>query len=274
VRSVRGVEDIDVQLDIHDSPGNIAALQGGRTRTGEPFEFMQQNWSPAARLLAGAIGTRLMLNCITRRGPLSLLLGTAGFAMTLRALSNQELKRSIGIAGGCRGVDVQKTIEIDQPVEDVYALLSDPMNYPRFTEMVKNVEEIGDGRYRKTMAGPMGSELTIEERITRREPNHFVACRSEPNSPVQYALRSWFEPIAEARTRVQVQATYNPPGGILTDTAASLAGYDLKSQLEDTLMRAKSYLEIGQHPHDAAQKQTARSHLEPQSTHSASPPPM
>jgi uncharacterized membrane protein len=169
---------------------------------------------------------------------------------------------------------VQKTIEIDQPVEDVYALLSDPMNYPRFTEMVKNVEEIGDGRYRKTMAGPMGSELTIEERITRREPNHFVACRSEPNSPVQYSLRSWFEPIAEARTRVQVQATYNPPGGVLTNAAASLAGYDLKSQLEDTLMRAKSYLETGQHPHDAAQKHTVKSHLEPQTTHSASPPLM
>jgi uncharacterized membrane protein len=260
VRSIRGVEDVDVQLDIHDERGNVPALQGGQSRTGEPFEYMQANWSPAARLLAGAAGTRLMLNCLSRRGPLSLLLGTAGFALTIRALTNTELKRSMGIAGGRRGVDVQKTVEIDQPVEDVYAFLSDPTNYPRITNMVKSVEEIGDDCYRKTMAGPAGTELVVEERITRREPNHFIACRSEPNSPLRYAMRVWFEPVAEARTRVHIQATYNPPGGALTHAAASVAGLDLKSQLDDTLMRAKAYLETGQQPHDAAQRMVAGHH--------------
>jgi uncharacterized membrane protein len=119
--------------------------------------------------------------------------------------------------------------------------------------MVKAVEVIGDDCYRKTMAGPAGTELVVEERITRREPNHFIACRSEPHSPVRYAMRAWFEPVAEARTRVHLQATYNPPGGAFTHAAASLAGLDLESQLDDTLMRAKSYLETGQRPHDAAQ---------------------
>ena len=221
VRSVHGVQDVDVQLDLHDSAGNVPALQGGRTRTGEPFEFMQTNWSPAARLLAGAAGTTLMFNCLTRRGPASLLLGTVGFALTLRALSNKELGRSIGISGGRRGIDVQKTIEIDAPVEDVYAFLSNPTNYPRITNMVKSVEQIGDDCYRKTMAGPAGTELVVDERITRREPNHFIACRSEPNSALRYTMRAWFEPVAEARTRVHIQATYNPPGGAFTHAAAS-----------------------------------------------------
>jgi uncharacterized membrane protein len=225
---------------------------------GEPIDFMQENWSPTARLLAGLAGTSLMMNCLTRRSPVGLVLGTAGGALALRALTNQETKRLFGL-GGRRGIDVQKTIVIDQPVEDVFEFLADPMNYPRITDLVKTVEDLGGDRYQKTLAGPGGSELKIEERITRYEPNHFIACRSEPNSSIQYAVRAWFEPVGESQTRVHIQATYNAPGGVLGHSAAWLTGLDLKSQLDDMLMRAKSYLETGRQPHDAAQRQGNRS---------------
>jgi uncharacterized membrane protein len=63
-----------------------------------------------------------------------------------------------------------------------------------------------------------------------------------------------FEPVGDSSTRVQLCATYNPPGGVVTDALGRVAGYDMKSQLEDTLVRAKSYLETGKQPHDAAEK--------------------
>jgi uncharacterized membrane protein len=227
---------------------------------------MQENWSPTARLLAGMAGSTLMMKCLTRRSPLGLLVGTAGCVLTLRALTNQETKRTLGIGGGRRGVDVQKSIDIDQPVEEVYAFLSDPTNYSLITDMVKSVDELGADRYQKTLVGPGGAELKIRERITRREPNHFIACRSEPDSPIQYAIRAWFEPTDEARTRVRIQATYNPPGGVLTHSIAWLAGLDLKSQLDEMLMRAKSHLETGRQPHDSKQRQANGRHKQQQAS--------
>jgi uncharacterized membrane protein len=253
------VRDIEDHLDVHASAENISALQGSVPRTGEPIDFMQENWSPTGRLLGGMAGAMLMSNCLTRRGPMSMLLGTAGTVLTLRALVNQDSRRLFGVGGGRRGIDYRKTIEINKPVNEVFAFLTDFKNYPRISEAITSVRELGDGRIQKTIAGPAGTELTLQERITQLVPNESIASRSEPNSPIQYAKRVWFEPVDESCTRVHIDATYNPPGGVLAHSLAWLAGVDLKSVLDDFLMRAKSYLETGKRPHDAARPNGATS---------------
>jgi len=258
VESVRGIRAVENHLEVHEAAENISALQGGRPRTGEPAEWMQEYWSPTARLLAGAAGTALMLNCLARRTPVGMLLGPVGFGLAMRAATNQEMTRLFGLGGGRRGFDVQKTIIINQPVEDVFEFLTQPENYPKITDTISSARELGDGRIQKTLLGPAGAELTLEEKITCLVPNEFIACCSEPDSPVQYAARAWFEPVGPSRTRVQIQATYNLPGGALAHSAAWLAGLDLKSQLDDMLMRAKTYLETGKPPHDAAERTGAR----------------
>lgn len=252
VKSVRGVQDVVDDLEVHESVENISALQGGAPRTGEPTDVMQANWSPTTRLLMGAAGTALMMRCATRRTPAAALLCPAGLAMALRAVTNQEMGRTLGYAGGRRGINLQKTTIINRPVEEVFEFLSDKKNYPHITDMITSVKELGDGRIQKTIAGPAGFEITVEERFTSIVPNEFLAVRSEPNSPIQYAMRVWFEPEGDESTRVHIQATYNPPGGVLAHSAARLAGMDIKTLFDDIMMRAKSYLESGKQPHDAA----------------------
>jgi uncharacterized membrane protein len=253
VKSVRGMRGIVNHLDVHETAENIPALQGGRHRRGEPHELSQQYWSPTARVAVGGLGAMLVMNCAMRRTPGAVLLGTGGFFAFMRALTNLEAKRLLGIRGR-RGIDIQKSISIDQPVEEVFNLLADPKTYPEFTDNVLSVKEQAGGRIQKTMLGPGGVELTLTERITRRETNQFVAKRSEPDSPIQYAVQMWFIPEGDSRTRVHVQATYNPPGGVFGHAAAQVAGYDFKSVLDDLMVRAKAYLETGIQPHDAAQR--------------------
>lgn len=53
---VRGVKDVENQLELHDEPGDVPALQGGRTRPGQRWELRQGTWSPTARLLVGTLG--------------------------------------------------------------------------------------------------------------------------------------------------------------------------------------------------------------------------
>jgi uncharacterized membrane protein len=255
-KSVRGVRDVVTRLDVHETAENFPALQGGRCRRGEPADLNQAYWSPTTRATVGGLGTMLMLNCAMKRTVPATLFGAGGLFLFLRSMTNLETKRLLGIRGR-RGINIQKIITIDRPVEEVFDLLADPHAYPDFTDSVASVKELGDGRIQKTMIGPAGAEFTLTERITRREPNEFLAKRSEPDSPMQYAIRMWFIPEDDSRTKVQIQATYNPPGGVLGHAAASIAGFDFKSVLDDIMMRAKSYLETGVAPHDAARRQTS-----------------
>jgi hypothetical protein len=86
----RGVKDVNNNLEVHAEAGNHPALQGGRERQGKRFEFLQENWSPTARLLAGAAGSALAVYGGARRGPLGAGLGAAGLLLTTRAITNTD----------------------------------------------------------------------------------------------------------------------------------------------------------------------------------------
>src|SRR5262245_43360506 len=48
-RRISGVRAVSDHLTVHSDPAHVSALQGGEQRSGERFELLQENWSPAAR---------------------------------------------------------------------------------------------------------------------------------------------------------------------------------------------------------------------------------
>jgi hypothetical protein len=100
VKSVDGVRDVDNLLEIHKSRGHTSALQGGIHRTDESAEWIQTKWSPTARFVVATAGTVLMINCLAKRTPSAIAFGTAGFFLSLRALSNQPIAR-LAALGTC-----------------------------------------------------------------------------------------------------------------------------------------------------------------------------
>jgi hypothetical protein len=97
VKRIQGVNEVANNLQIHKEAGNHPALQGGRERQGHRFEFLQENWSPAARFVAGAAGASLAVYGGTRRDVLGAGLGTAGLLLLARGITNTEFKRLAGI---------------------------------------------------------------------------------------------------------------------------------------------------------------------------------
>lgn len=94
-----GVTEINNELEEHQQPGDIPALQGGRQRPGYRTEFMQENWSPSARVIAALAGTALAGAGLKRRDALGVGLGVGGALLAARGLTNIELQRFIGIGG-------------------------------------------------------------------------------------------------------------------------------------------------------------------------------
>jgi uncharacterized membrane protein len=250
--SVRGVSGVESQLQVHEHPGGVSSLQGGRARprTGERFELMQENWSPAARLITGLVGSSLTLRGLRQRSLAGAALGLTGLALLARGATNLPLKRVLGAGAGRRAVDVQKTIHIEAPVEKVYELWSEYENFPRFMSHVREVKKIGDARTHWIVDGPAGVPVQWDALTTSAIPNHELAWKSEPDSFVQHAGIVRFMP-EDMGTQVEVRLTYNPGAGGVGHAVAKLFGADPKRQLDDDLMRMKSYIETGKLPSDA-----------------------
>lgn len=274
VRAVPGVAEVRDRLEVYDDPSHVPGLQGRPPRRGfERGLFRQTNWSPAERTLGGLAGALLAFYGFGRRGLVRPAAVGGGLVLLGRAATNLELARLTGLGAPRRAIDVQKTVHIKAPVAQVYALWENFDNFPAFMTHVRRVQRLDDGRqeprWRWTVAAA-GLEFEFDTVTTAREPERFLAWRTEPGSMIQHAGRVRFQP-ENGGTVVDIKMTYDPVAGALGHALARLLGADPKRQMDDDLMRLKTYVETGIAPHDAAARQhPARA---PARMSAGSPPP-
>lgn len=249
VRNVRGVKNVVNELRVHESADSIPALQGeGNPRATALPEYLQDNWSPAPRVVAGAVGIGLLASTFgaPRLNTSTATLGLAGAAILLRAISNRPLARMIGWGANVEdGFMVQKTLHVYAEPDEVYAAWRALENFPSFMTHIREITPIEGGRYRWTVDGPAGVPVSWESEITADIPNELLAWRTVPGSPVQSSGVVQFEPSSYGGTRIHVRMSYRPPANAAGHAAAVVFGKDPRRQIDDDLMRLKSMLEAG-----------------------------
>jgi uncharacterized membrane protein len=251
-RRVSGTRGVSDQLTVYPVAAGVPALQGGIPRDGRHWEFTQDHWSPAARLLAGALGAGLMLRSSGEEGVWGALLGAAGGGLLARAVTNSDLASLVGL--GERGIAVEKVIKVDAPLEEVFAFWTDYQNFPRFMSKVRNVQRVAEGRSRWVVSGPAGVPVHWTAEVTRVVPLQLLEWRAAGGSEIRHEGSVRFEISSNGRrgTRVTVRLRYFPPAGAFGHAVAALFGADPKSEMDADLMRMKAMIETGRAPHDAA----------------------
>lgn len=243
VRSVRGVRSIDSRLHIHQEPGNHPDLQprSGHAR-GSHNSLMQESWSPAIRLAAGAAGVALA--GIGRRNRiLGPAFRSAGTALLTRAIGNRGYRKALGMDRTHRGIEIQKTTHIHAPIEQVYNFWARPENFARIMSHVKEVRN-SSGSYRWTVTGPGGIGVSWNSTVTNMAPNELIEWESDPGSPIRNCGSIRFD-TENGGTRVHVRMFYNPVGGVVSHSLATLIGADPKHVLDEDMVRIKSLFELG-----------------------------
>jgi uncharacterized membrane protein len=236
VRGVAGVREVVDRMERHATAGSIPSLQGeGRKR--------RRRWSPTAQVAASGTGALMILyGMLVRRGLVGTLFGAAGSALALRGTINQPMPDIIGRG---HGVTVQKTIVVHRPINEVFDVWSRFDNFPMFMQHVREIDlEIGGPRSRWTVDGPAGTKVEFEAETTAFVPDYLIAWKTTPNQPIDHEGRVRFEEVAGG-TRVHVQMTYCPPGGIVGHAIAHILGWDPKARMDDDLVRMKALLEDG-----------------------------
>ena len=246
VAHVRGVREVLDELRVHDSPGRISSLQGAWAPRSPRLEYLQANWSPAPRVLAGGAGVALTIAGLAMRTRAGYGLAAAGVALLTRAVANRPLSHLIGARTDENdGVRVQKTIEVYADPDEVYACWRDLQCFPRFMQHVRDVEQVDETHYRWNVDGPAGMPVTFESEITADVPGEMIAWRSLNSKTVHSSGVVHFEPSSNGGTRVHVHMTYWPLANRVGHTLARMFARDPKTQMSDDLSRFKSYVELG-----------------------------
>ena len=255
VARVRGVRDVIDHLEVHEQAGHVPSLQGGRAPAGYRVDVFQERWAPTTRAIAGTAGAALAAAGIMRRNLAGTVATIVGVGLVARATVNLPVNRLTGIGSRRRVVDLEKTLTINARVEDVYSFWSLYENFPRIMSRVLSVRSSADHPERShwKVSGPAGVPVHFDAEITRAIPNQLIAWKTLEGSPVAHAGIVRLDPVADARTRVHIRMTYNPPGGWLGHGIAAAFGVDPKSSMDADLVRMKTLIETGRAPHDAAQ---------------------
>ena len=242
--SVRGVRDVESQVETHRTSEDVPGLQGHSGRTKPRAELLQENWAPGTRLLVGTSGA-IALAFPTRDRTVALPSRIIGGMLLARAVTNLSLRRFFGLVRSRRAIRFQKTITVHAPVEQVFEFWSNPENFAKIMEHVQEVKRTGENRFLWTVSGPAGSSISWTSRITQSTPNETLVWRSEPGSVVRSGGIARFQPTEDGATRIHLLMSYNPPAGAIGHALATLFGVGPKSVLDEDLIRVKSLVEHG-----------------------------
>ena len=225
-------------------------LRGPRRRPGRPRRRdarvscdRERRWGQANTATCRSLGGLLALYGLTRRGTLASLFRTVGTGLLVGSAGRGGLGGSvIPSADRRRAVDIQKTLHIDAPVEQVYAFWSNYENFPLFMSHVREVEDLGAGRSRWSVSGPGGVPIEWNAVLTQQGPNEVIAWRSEAGSMLENAGIIRFA-ASGSGTRVDLRFCYHPPAGGAGQAVAELLGSDPRAKLNEDLGRMKALLE-------------------------------
>jgi uncharacterized membrane protein len=165
-----------------------------------------------------------------------------GLGLLARAITNMPVGELLGIAPG-GGIHIQKTITIAAPVNEVFHFLSNYHNLPQFVSHLREIHRLGNNTSRWVAAGPAGTAVEWDAKITHYEPNKLLAWKSLPGSTIRTSGVLRLERLPGPATRVTLHMSYVPPAGALGHAVASLLGADPKKALDDDLNRLKVLME-------------------------------
>lgn len=236
---VRGVHNVESRLRAHETAQDIPQLQGECWLPGQNG----RQWRPSTRLIAGAGAGYLLLYSMMRGGLIGFAARLGGLFLGARALTNMNTRQLTGKGIDQGVIQVRKSIQINAPVEEVYALWSNFENFPRFMQNIESIQMAGD-RSHWVVKGPAGSKVEFDALTTAMVPNELVSWETTPESMVKHQGQVRFRESGGG-TQVSVNMYYTPPAGAVGHAVASLFGKDPRSEMNADLVRMKGLLEQG-----------------------------
>ena len=112
---------------------------------------------------------------------------------------------------------------VDAPPDEVWRVVADPHNLPRWNRYIRSVEGVPNGdlkqgdRYTTTL-GVMGVTFRVDAQVEEIDPPRFSRIRL--SGPLEAVVRTWVRPIGSGRSRLEHEVDYRLRGGPVGDVIA------------------------------------------------------
>jgi uncharacterized membrane protein len=132
---------------------------------------------------------------------------------------------------------IQKSIEVERPLSQVYNQWTQFEEFPRFMEGVKQVKQLDDKRLSWT-AEISGKEKHWTARIIDQIPDHRIAWESESGEYTSGVVT--FQSLGGDRSRITLEMSYEPKG-FVENTGDALGV--VSRRVENDLENFKGFIE-------------------------------
>jgi uncharacterized protein YndB with AHSA1/START domain len=120
---------------------------------------------------------------------------------------------------------------IEAPPEDVWEIISDPRNLPRWNQHIKKVKGVSEdglkpGSRYTTSLRVVGVPFDVQAEVIEIDPPRYSEIRL--TGPLDAVVRTWVRPIGKRRSRLDHEVTYRVkrigPAGRVIDRGLRLMG--------------------------------------------------
>jgi uncharacterized membrane protein len=160
--------------------------------------------------------------------------------------TRQHHKPQTAISAGS-GYKIEKSISVNRTADDLYQYWRQLENLPRIMSNLVSVMETGSNRSHWIAYGVLGTQVEWDAEIIEDRPGEILSWRSLPGSDVDTAgsVRFTSRP-GDRGTELRISIKYDPPGGKLGASIASLLGEGLEQKLTEDLRKFKQAMEAGE----------------------------
>jgi uncharacterized membrane protein len=209
---------------------------------------LRVNVSKAERILMIAAGTYLLYRVLKKKDKSKIAEGIAAGTMLFRGVSGycpayDAVERSGALKND--NISVTASLDIDKPVDEVYAAWRDLENQPKFMSHLKSVTPIDEktSEWKAKLPGGIGS-VTWTAEILMDEPGKLLSWHSLPESTVHNAGKVRFTDNGSSTT-IEVTISYKAPLGKAGEAAARLLSPMFEKMVEKDIQNFKEYIETG-----------------------------
>jgi uncharacterized membrane protein len=221
-----------------------------------PIVSRRFNVGAFERGLSLAGGLALVTYILRQRPRLRLLLSFDAAYLIYRGLTGHcvvyqrlGINRVEGI--GRRGIQVERSVTVNLPRDELFRIWRNSENLPRFMKHLKSVtgDKADNGRSHWVATGPLGREVEWDSEVIEERENEYLAWSSLPGSTVESRGSVHFADAPGGRgTILHVSMEYQPPAGSAGAAFAKLFGQEPGQQIREDLRRFKQMLETGETP--------------------------
>lgn len=210
----------------------------------------KHNVGRADRVLSALLGATSLVRIGRFHGVGKAAAATSGLMLLTRAMTgHSKVYEALGVSSASlaegAGINLDASITIMRPRQEIYELWSDVTNLPLIMRHLLSVEEVGDGITHWIAEAPHGRKVEWDAELINAVPGEYLAWQSLPGSQIENAGSVHFTDAGDKGTEVRINMRYRPGGQEIGFAVAKMLNPVTEAEVMDDLRRLKHVMETG-----------------------------